>query len=143
MNKYRAQKTERRVNGETVKFPSRAEASHYDALYKRLKAGKIEKLTLQPTYVISTSYTVNTTKTKSGKSKIGKLKYTPDFKYTEKDRVIVVEVKGKKTEAYQMRKKLFIERAWVEYGVDEFIEVVNGESTRYFCDSVIKEKGKR
>jgi len=49
--------------------------------------------------------------------------------------VVVVEVKGQKTEAYKMRMKIFLSKA-KEFGVDEFVEVVGMKHTHFDCGSV-------
>lgn len=93
-------------------------------------------LSLQPRFILTDKFTINTNKTLSGRSSISSLAYTPDFKYIENGEKVVVEVKGDKTEAYQMRLKLFLADAHEKHGVDIFIEVVNGKETRYKCGSV-------
>lgn len=117
-------------------FPSRAEARHFLKLGERLRRFEIEKLKLQPEFRLTESYKLDTDKTKSGKSTVTGLKYTPDFEYYENGKRVVVEVKGRKTKDYKMRLNLFLSLAYTKYGVDTFIEVVGGIETRYDCKSV-------
>ncbi len=136
MNKYKAKKTTRKVGKDIYTFDSKAEARFFDKLVLMLKAGEIEQLKVQPQFVVANAYRIDTTKTKSGKSKVGELKYTPDFQYIKDGRKIAVEVKGHVTTDYRLRLKLFLHCAYGVHGVHEFVEVVNGKETRYFCDSV-------
>lgn len=135
-NKFGAKKTVVTFQHKEYSFDSKAEARYFLALGERLRRFEIEKLKLQPEFILTDRYTVSTDKTVSGKSTVGGLKYTPDFEYYENGKKVVVEVKGKKTEAYTMRFKLFLVVAYSRYGVDTFIEVVDGKETRYECKSV-------
>ncbi len=117
-------------------FPSRAEARYFLKLGERLRRFEIESLKLQPEFKLTESYKIETDKTKSGKSTVTGLKYTPDFEYYENSKKVVVEVKGRKTKDYTMRFKLFLTVAYTKYGVDTFIEVTDGKETRYDCKSV-------
>jgi len=135
-NKYSAKKATRSVAGEVYKFDSQAEARYFDKLVNDLKYGNITELKTQPTYGISNAYKIDTTKTQSGKSKIGTMKYTPDFEYIKDGKRVAVEVKGKVTADYRMRLKLFLAIAHKNHGVNEFIEVVKGVETVYYCDTV-------
>jgi len=131
-----AKKTTVTFQHESYEFPSKAEADHFLILANRLKRFEIDKLKLQPLFMLTDSITVESDKTKSGKATITGLKYTPDFEYCENGKKIVVEVKGRKTKDYQMRYKLFLAVAYSKYGVDTFIEVNNGVETRYECNTV-------
>ena len=71
-------------------FPSQAEAKRYRELRLMEKAGKITKLILQPRFDMP----------------IG-ARYTPDFEYEFKGVRIVEEVKGMRTEAFELRLKCF------------------------------------
>jgi len=136
-NKYNAKRTTRTVAGEVYHFDSMAEARYFDKLMILANGGKVSQLKLQPCYVIAKAYRIDTTKTKSGKSKVGELKYTPDFEYIDSngDRV-VVEVKGYADTSYNLRKKLFLSIAWKEYRIAKFVEVIKGEEHTYDCRSV-------
>ena len=136
MNKYNAKKTTRVVGDKVYTFDSMAESRYFDALVLAMKAGKIDKLKTQPRFKIAEAYMIDTTKTKSGKSKIGELNYTPDFEYIRDGKKIVVEVKGKVTTDYRLRMKLFLSCAYRVHGVSQFIEVIGNKSTVYDCETV-------
>jgi len=135
-SKFIATKTVIEFQGKKYPFPSKAEARHFVELTERLKKREITKLKLQPEFRLTDSYTIATNKTKSGKSTVTGLKYTPDFEYYENGKKVIVEVKGQKTKDYQMRLKLFLSVAYSKYGVDTFIEVVGSKSSRYECASI-------
>lgn len=88
-NKYRAQKTI--VDG--VTFASKAEARRYGVLKTLQKVKTISNLRLQVSYTIA----VNGQKI---------CRYVADFVYVEKGVEVVEDVKGVKTPAYQLKKKL-------------------------------------
>ncbi len=88
-NKYGAKKTI--VDG--IKFDSKKEARRYNALVMLEKAGAIQNLELQPRYDLIIN----------GK-KCGF--YKADFRYTEKGKTVVEDVKGMKTPVYNLKKKL-------------------------------------
>jgi len=135
-NKYRAKKAYRLINGENVEFDSIAEAEYFDYLYVLLRSKKIKDLKLQPVFKIFDGYKIRCSKVKSGISKIGDMKYTPDFSYTEDGKLIIVEVKGKITTDYTMRKKLFMAIGYRDYRVNTFKEVILGKETIYQLDSL-------
>jgi hypothetical protein len=56
------------------------------------------------------------------KRSLSSMKYTGDFFIELNDKMLVIEVKGVKTEPYRIRKKLFIHKYGKEYG---FIEIKN------------------
>jgi len=136
MNKYKNKKCSTIFHGDKYKFDSKAEMDYFEKLGERLEDKEIETLTLQPRYYISDGFTIATNKTKSGKSRIGAMVYTPDFSYIENGKLIVVEVKGKITTDYRMRLKLFLAHGYTLYGVNTFIEVIKGKETFYECSSV-------
>lgn len=113
MNKHNARKTPRIVNGETYYFDSKAEAKRFDYLVSLLRAGRISDLSLQPQFILQDGFTHNGKKYQS-------VKYTADFKYTMSGDVIIEEVKGHKTEAYSIRKRLFLKKYGGNY---KFIEI--------------------
>jgi len=137
MNKYKNKKCSTIFQEETYSFDSKAEMAYFNLLTHRLKKFQIEKLKLQPQFQLSESFTIATDKTKSGKSRMAAMIYTPDFEYFENGKKIVVEVKGKITTDYRMRLKLFLATAYTKYRVDTFIEVIRGKEIRYECGSVI------
>ena len=92
-SKYRNVKTV--VDG--ITFDSKAEAKRYGELRLMLDAGEIEDLTMQPRYQLD----VNGVKVCS---------YVGDFLYRDvaRDRWILEDVKGVKTPAYRLKRKLMI-----------------------------------
>ncbi len=136
-NKYKNKKTIRKVGKEIYKFDSQAEARHFDLLYAKAKAGEISQLKLQPRYEIAKAYKILTTKTKSGKSKIGSLYYTPDFEYIDKyGELVAVEVKGKVDTAFRLRQKLFMGIGYKEHGIFKYVIVFKDETVEYDLMSV-------
>ncbi|MDY0138262.1 MAG: DUF1064 domain-containing protein [Candidatus Izemoplasmatales bacterium] len=136
--KYKNTKTKVSFQGTIYEFSSIAEANHFNMLSLLLKQGKISDLILQPTYELTKGFKINTNATKSGESKVSGMKYTPDFSYLQDGKQIVVEVKGKVTTDYAMRKKLFLSIAYEKYGVNEFVEVFVKNTFVYDCKSVVK-----
>jgi len=137
MSKYKNKKCSIVFQEKTYHFDSKAEMAYFNLLTPRLKKFQIEKLKLQPQFQLSEPFTIATNKTKSGKSRMPAMIYTPDFEYFENSKKIVVEVKGKITTDYRIRLKLFLATAYVKHRVDTFIEVIKGKETRYECGSVI------
>lgn len=140
MAKYNNTKCSIKFQHITYHFDSKAEMNYFALLAERVKKFEIDKLDLQPQFDLSEPFIIDTDKTKSGKSRIPIMRYTPDFEYYENGKKIVVEVKGMKTASYQIRLKLFLSMAYKKYGVDTFIEVVNGKETRYECSSIREVK---
>ena len=96
MNKYRNKK----VQVDMYVFDSIAESRRYKELAILLKANKIKNLQLQPRFLLQESFR------KNGKTH-RKIEYIADFMYEENGKTIVEDVKGKKTEVYKLKKKLF------------------------------------
>lgn len=90
-SKYNAVRTE--VDG--IKFASKKEANHYEMLKILERAGKITRLTLQPSFPLEVN---------------GQLicRYVADFQYwdVERNEWTHEDVKGWKTPAYKLKKKL-------------------------------------
>lgn len=104
-NKHNAKSAYALVNGEQRKFPSKMERDRYLVLHKLQKEGKISKLALQPRFVLKDGYTI----LRNGKkSKRKNIVYTPDFYYIENGLTVIEEVKGQETEAYRLRRSLFL-----------------------------------
>jgi hypothetical protein len=97
-NKYGARKTMYK----NVRYDSKMEAAYAAELDKQLKSGTIDKVERQPHYdILSSGETEWVMKYK-------KVVYTPDFLVTYQDgRQEAIEVKGKETRDYLVRKKLF------------------------------------
>lgn len=99
MSKYRAKKTE--VDG--IKFDSKKEAKRYIALRELEKKGNIEKLMLQPRFLLQEGFR------KNGKA-YRKIEYVADFMYEQDGKLIIEDVKGIKTDVYKLKQKLFEKR---------------------------------
>lgn len=99
--------TKKTVDG--ITFDSIIEARRYIILKARLEAGTISDLRLQPHYTIMEGY-----KDLSG-TYIRPVQYIADFSYIDEDgKRIVEDVKGVRTEAYAIKRKLIRDR----FGVD-------------------------
>lgn len=96
MSKYRAKKTE--VDG--IKFDSKKEAKRYIVLKELEKKGNIEKLVLQPRFLLQEGFR------KNGKA-YRKIEYVADFMYEQDGKLIIEDVKGIKTDVYKLKQKLF------------------------------------
>ena len=114
-HKYHAIKTT--IDG--VSFSSRAEASRYATLKASAADGRIKDLVLQPRFVLQPGFGP------AGK-KVRAIEYVADFQYLDNHgRIIVEDVKGMKTETYNMKKKMFI----FKYGRTHVLrEVKNGQA---------------
>lgn len=99
MTKYRAKKTE--IDG--IKFDSKKEAKRYIALRELEKKGNIEKLMLQPRFLLQEGFR------KNGKA-YRKIEYVADFMYEQDGKLIIEDVKGMKTDVYKLKQKLFEKR---------------------------------
>ena len=91
-----------RVEVDGIRFDSKAEAIRYRELKLLDQAGKISRLTLQPTFLIQEAYT------KPNGKRVRKIEYRADFQYfdTETGEKIVEDVKGMATAVYKLKKKL-------------------------------------
>lgn len=96
MNKYRNKK----VQIDMYVFDSIAESRRYKELVLLQRAGKITELQLQPKFLLQESFR------KNGKT-FRKIEYIADFMYEENNKIIVEDVKGKETEVFKLKRKLF------------------------------------
>lgn len=96
MNKYRNKKTQI----DMYVFDSIAESKRYKELVLLQRAGKITELQLQPKFLLQESFK------KNGKT-YRKIEYIADFMYEENGKIIVEDVKGKETEVFKLKHKLF------------------------------------
>lgn len=96
MSKYKNKK----VQIDMYIFDSIAESRRYKELALLEKDGEIENLQLQPKFLLQESFK------KNGKT-YRKIEYIADFMYKEKGKVIVEDVKGKETEVFKLKHKLF------------------------------------
>lgn len=96
MTKYRAKKTV--IDG--IKFDSKKEAKRYIVLKALEGRGEIEKLMLQPRFLLQEGFR------KNGKA-YRKIEYVADFMYEQDGKLIIEDVKGIKTDVYKLKQKLF------------------------------------
>jgi len=102
---------------EGITFHSIAEKDRYCELLFMVRAKEISDLVLQPKFLLQDKFV------DSMGGKHDKLHYIGDFQYINKTGKIVVEdVKGKKTEVYNIKKKLFCKKI-LGVNVDIFMEV--------------------
>ncbi|MEG0250274.1 MAG: DUF1064 domain-containing protein [Peptostreptococcus sp.] len=99
-SKYRAKKME--LDG--ILFDSKKEAQRYSELKMLEKGSIIKDLELQPRFLLQDKFVYQ------GKT-IRKIEYIADFKYIdEKGNTVVEDVKGLKTDVYNIKKKLFLNK---------------------------------
>lgn len=99
-SKYRAVKTT--VDG--ITFASRKEAGRYCELKILQEAGIIKDLRMQVPYLLIDS------QRRAGKVVERKCVYVADFVYQMDGETVVEDVKGIRTEAYRIKRKLMLER---------------------------------
>lgn len=98
--KYKNKKTI--VDG--IKFDSKKEAERYQELKLLEKSGYIENLELQPKFEL-----IDTIKYQG--ETLRKLSYIADFKYVDLTGTTIIEdTKGFKTDVYQIKKRLFLQK---------------------------------
>ena len=85
------------------KFDSLAERSRYRELILLQRAGVISGLKLQPPFELQAKF-----RGTDGKM-VRAITYIADFQYNENGRVVVEDVKGKQTDVFKIKKKLFNE----------------------------------
>ena len=95
-NKYKNKKTQ----VDMYIFDSAKEAQRYRELKLLERAGEISNLELQPRFLLQESFK------KNGKI-YRKIEYIADFKYIEKDKTIIEDVKGLQTDVFKIKHKLF------------------------------------
>ena len=100
MSKYNSRKTT--VDGFT--FDSKKEAKRYLELKQMEKDGLIHNLQLQVPFVLIPSFGIIVD---GKKRKRRKMEYIADFVYYINNTRIVEDVKGRKTEVYKIKKKIF------------------------------------
>lgn len=101
-SKYRNIKVTRKLpNGDLVTFDSKKEGKRYDELILLSKQGIIKNLILQPEFEIIPTVKWN-------KKTLCKIKYIADFKYEKDGKTIIEDVKGFKTDIYNIKKRLFL-----------------------------------
>lgn len=96
MSKYHNKK----VQIDMYVFDSIAESRRYKELKLLERAGKISELELQPRFLLQESFR------KNGKT-FRKIEYIADFQYIENGKIVIEDVKGKETEVFKLKRKLF------------------------------------
>lgn len=84
-----------------ISFDSKKESERYLILKDMLKNKEITVLQLQPKFLLQDSFKYN------GKTE-KKIYYIADFSYKKDGKLIVEDVKGKKTDVYKLKRKLFL-----------------------------------
>lgn len=100
MSKYNSRKTI--IDG--ITFDSKKEAKRYVELKKKQEEGEITDLRLQVPFELVPSFTVEID---GKKRKRRNIRYIADFVYYENNQKVVEDVKGRKTDIYKLKKKLF------------------------------------
>ena len=101
-SKYKNKKIE--IDGHL--FDSKKEGKRYQELKLQQHCGFIKGLELQPKFMLQEGF-----RHKSFKRKQTSIKFTPDFRYEKDGELWIEDVKGgkaTKTEAYNIRKRLFL-----------------------------------
>ena len=83
-------------------FDSMKERDHYIYLLSEQQAGRITELELQPKFQLQELFKDNLGRTHRA------ISYIADFQYKRDKQIVVVDVKGMKTEVYRIKKKLFL-----------------------------------
>ena len=96
MSKYHNKK----VQVDMYVFDSIAESRRYKELKLLEQAGEISELELQPRFLLQEGFK------KNGKT-FRKIEYIADFQYIENGRFVIEDVKGKETEVFKLKRKLF------------------------------------
>jgi hypothetical protein len=99
MSKYSNRKTE--IDG--IYFDSAREARRYCELKLLQMAGEISDLEIQPKFMLLEGF-------RHGGLVVKPITYRADFRYAEKGKTVVEDVKGCKTEVYNIKKKLLLNR---------------------------------
>lgn len=104
MNKYHNKKTTIVYNGELYKLDSKKEAARFVELTKLLISGKIKNLSIHPLFVLQKEFI-----DREGR-KVRAIYYEADFKFYDKEtkKLIIEDTKGFFTEAYKIKRKMFM-----------------------------------
>ena len=92
----------KKVKVDNIIFDSKKEARRYAELKMLIRCGEIDNLILQPQFELIPSFR------KNGKT-YRKTVYKADFSYydRQKQKTIIEDTKGYRTELYRLKKKLF------------------------------------
>ena len=95
-----------------ILFDSKREANRYLDLKILEKGGEIWDLQLQPKFELQPKFKIPDETKKQGFKTVSAITYTADFQYKTRFRgfevEVVEDVKGHKTQAYQLRKRMFL-----------------------------------
>ena len=100
MSKYNSRKTVI----DDITFDSKKEAKRYVELKKKQEEGEISDLRLQVPFELVPSFTIEID---GKKRKRRNIRYIADFVYYQDGQKVVEDVKGRKTDIYKLKKKLF------------------------------------
>jgi hypothetical protein len=92
----------RKVLDDGIKFDSLMEHRRYLDLKLMIKAGIIRDLHVHPAFKLQDKYFST-----SQRKNIPAIIYTADFSYLEDSRVVVEDVKGIKTVAFNLKRRMF------------------------------------
>ena len=84
-----------------ITFDSKKESERYLVLKDMLMHDEIEDLQIQPKFLLQESF-------KYKNETIRKIYYIADFSYKKEGILIVEDVKGKRTDVYKLKRKLFL-----------------------------------
>lgn len=113
-SKFRARRTE---CGAGHSHPSKLEALRCDELHLMQRAGVIKNLEQQPVYTLQAGFVHEGVK-------IRPITYIADFRYfdIEKDRQVIEDTKGYRTQVFRLKRKLLLKRLSAEKDPALFIE---------------------
>lgn len=110
MSKYHNKKTQI----DMYVFDSIAESIRYKQLVLLEKSGYISNLKLQPRFLLQEGFRKNN-------KTYRKIEYVADFMYCQDGQTIIEDVKGKETEVFKLKHKLF------EYKYPEYeLKIIKG-----------------
>jgi hypothetical protein len=101
LSKYNARRVKHDVDGEMHTFDSVVERDRYLYLKEKERAGEIDALSIQPSFLLQEQFKRN------GKW-VRPTIYKADFLYQEDGKAIVEDVKGFCNEIYKLKRKLFL-----------------------------------
>lgn len=110
-NKGKSKYNAKKIKVGEITFDSKKEANRFIELKILKEQGKITDLILQPEYVLQEGFDIPERKGYEVKNKRYRaIKYIADFEYydVEKNKIVIEDVKGYKTEVYKIKKKLFL-----------------------------------
>jgi len=94
----------RKVTVDGITYDSRGEAKRSCELRLMERAGLIQNLTLQPSFIIHDAFT------DAQGNRWRAITYRADFQYTEAGKTIVEDFKGFETAEFKIKRKLFLNR---------------------------------